>query len=247
MNNLGAILQAGLPHAKTRSDVISLCRQTLSHAEKSAYGHKLFIRYMQSIHLDYCDGPIDGLVLSGFGPTATKFAVGVAFIDPADVTSIYAGGAVCHPDDGWSKHLGKTIAILRACRLSMDTATHMAIRRAPWEALPITNADKLRSTSLRYPWSVLADAPTTFPTLALPAIIDAIRYTIRYNLGGTAPFEVSATTTEASLQPSTPLYGLTAALIDRIGELPITVPLTDTERAQRAADNRAQIAEWNSC
>jgi len=250
VKDLQEIIRGGLSAAKTRCDVIELCRRTLSELESQAYEHKLFIRYMQPLHIDMCGGPIDGITLSGVGPPAHKIAVGVAFINPADVhliegvRGIYAGGAVCHPADPWSKDLGKTIAVLRSKFIPSDIAANMAIRMSPWDHQAATSAKTLRIGDLKYPWSVMADtfdATEAFPSLAHPAIVDAIRYAIRYCLGGAQSFSITATTAHKAL-PLVPPSLLVDELIDKACRLPSRVPLTPDERAEKEREGRAVAA-----
>ena len=244
MKDLGETIRVGLPNAKTRHDVIELCKQTLTDLEASAYSHKLFIRYMRSLYIDTCGGPVTGISLAGIG---RKVAIGVAFIDPDDVhlveglRGIHAGGAVCHPDDPWSKDLGKTIAVLRAQFVPGDVAGNMAIRMSPWDHSLATSAEELRTQTLRYPWSVMLKDEMAFPALARPAVVDAIRYALRYCLGGDQAFGVTASTATMRL-PLVPPLPCVNDLIDAACTLPCRVALTPQERAEKEKAGRAVAA-----
>lgn len=252
MRDLKEIIRSGLSAAKTRRDVIELCRRTLSDLESQAYEHKLFIRYMQPLHVDVCGGHVDGISLSGVGAPAHKIAVGIAFINPTDVhpingiRGIYAGGAVCHPADPWSKDLGKTIAVLRSKFIPGDIAANMAIRMSPWDHTITTSEKTLRTGDLKYPWSVMLnyddDDVQTFPNLAHPAIVDAIRYAIRYCLGGAQPFSITASTAHMALPESVPSSSLVDELIDKACKLPSCIPLTPEEHAEKEKEGRAAAA-----
>ncbi len=289
MKDLGEIIRVGLPNARTRHDVVELCKQTLFDLEAASFDRKLFIRYMQPMHMDTCMGPIDGITLAYDGPLEPRIAVGVAFIDPDDVhpteglRGIYAGGAVCHPGtcskrdvdqivvalraaavssgltqsnldaviaalyaqrmpaDPWSKDLGKMVAVLRAQFIPGDIAANMAIRMSPWDhSLPMSKKT-LRTLQLKYPWSVMRVHDKAFPALARPAVVDAIRYAIRYCLGGSCAFGVTATSAQR-ITSYVPAWPLVDELIDAACTLPSHVALTPDERAEKERAGRAVAA-----
>jgi hypothetical protein len=195
---------------------------------------------------------INGLMPSSAGRYTVKITAGLAWFDPTDIENavgtppIHIGGAVRHPTDPWNKNLGKMVAALRAIRLPGKIAAQMMFRTAPWEkkAHNMTFAGMRTllapgGPELQWPWNTLVD--TQIPTLAIPAAVDAVRYAYRYMLTGDAPFSVLAMSGDQHPGPNPPIDDNVQASIELIKaacELPVHIPLTPAEKAQREEAGR---------
>jgi len=173
----GEILRAGLDGAKTKADVVELCRRELINLEAEAHDHVLFIRYLQKCHYDTCHGILSGYYQGTADLNGPKVAIGLSFVLPGN--EFFIGGSALHPGDRWNRHVGKVVAALTGVTMSASTALLFMLRNPPWHIDSVMTAKELKreSRTLPYPWDLLG---MSVPKIALPVATLAIRHAWRY-------------------------------------------------------------------
>jgi hypothetical protein len=233
------VARAGLPNLETTNDVVALCRKISATLAEHAYNKWVFTRYVKRFDTRFVNNRTRRIGLNWKGSQGQKIAVGIAAFAKNGSSSLYVGGAACNPGntqkhgDKWNRHVGRALAALGLWHIPLPLATALCIAETPWDTRMTIEEKRLRS-SLRPPWSTLVRQG--IPLMALPAIVDACRQSIRYRLFNDAEFRlptISGRTVKLGLihtQARHEALSLTAQLIDAAYHLPAKPQLTPDER-----------------
>jgi len=248
---LSNFINGAMDEVKTYVELTRMCQVAMAFLYKDAYNEWVFTRYMRKVDFPTCSGQVDGVTIQPAGELGAKTAVGLACFDAAtDNQFIYAGASVCHPGkpgvheaDRWNRHIGRVIAALRMVQIPIELAGLLTVSQAPWDSRFVIKERRLKC--MRYePWATLANCEA-IPQQALPAVVDVIRQTIRHRLAlpeekgdyftfEVAPFHV-AEATIVKPEHYEANCALASALVEKAGNLPMSLPskpFTDEQRAE---------------
>lgn len=225
-DHVASVIKEGIPQLQTYPQVTQLCQRAMTTLQSLAQDRWVFTRYMRRVDFTVCGGILRGFDLNRHNDHRGKrIAVGVAAFDVSRPGFVFAGGAVCNPEDRWNRHIGRVVATLRMVCVPLNLACLWAIDRAPWDYdWPIHGK---RLEHLEYPWNSLSDY---IPPLSRPAVVDVVRQALRHKMFGCSRINTLITLNANSYlsisAPSALLVNteISNQLVDKAGQLPMYLP-----------------------